>query len=164
MACCSGVRIRSWTKTINWPSQRGHWNFLIWKSGATAGTKMPTEETKCLHMCFTSNGFTTLFENPLARGLSNKVGGRVLINLRPQAGDLLTPWPPTWLGRPFAKGFSINVMKSPSSWDLELPWHCKVHRNPHARGLPSKVGVTGVNKLPAYGQRIFDQCYGGVNF
>jgi hypothetical protein len=48
----------------------------------------------------TCNGFTTLFEDPLARGLSSKEGGKVLINLRPQAGDLSTPWPPTLLGRP----------------------------------------------------------------
>ncbi len=48
-----------------------------------AGTKMPTEKTKCFQMCFTYTGFTTLVENPLARGLSSKVGGRVLINLRP---------------------------------------------------------------------------------
>ena len=72
---------------------------------------------------FTCNGFTTLVEHPLAMGLSNKVGGRVVINLRPMAGSLLTPWPPTWLGRPFAREFGDG-----------MEWHAR-----HSIALACKI-------------------------
>jgi hypothetical protein len=74
-------------------------------------------------MFFMCKGFTTLVENPLAKGLSSKVGGRVVINLRPMAGGLLTPWPPTWLGRPFAREFGDG-----------MEWHAR-----HSIALACKI-------------------------
>jgi hypothetical protein len=58
-------------------------------AGLKHGTALVTNWRQNGFLIFvTCNGFTTLVENPLARGLSSKVGGKVLINLRPMAGDL----------------------------------------------------------------------------
>ncbi len=101
-------------------------------------------------MFFTCNGFTTLVENPLARGLSSQVGGRVFIK-PPATGQWLINTMATHLAEQASR--QRIFYQWPKNCNLVLLWLTMLIENLSARELSSRGGVTGVNKPPAYGQR-----------